>query len=354
MFSKLKNWWRGRGQSTPPVRIPADGMPTAGNDNPQPIIAPTRFSNSAAQEHFAAAVLNTQDADRKQERATTIKREAAFHEAGHAIAACRSAFHWLAAGAIRLEEYGAGEAQVSLSKSKLRQAGKVPSAVAMRDPEVAKDLAVILVAGLVAEQVAQSMGQDVTANSSCAAPDHALIKQSLENAGVELNIQAYENTARHMLQSEWPLLLSLADLLFDRRVVENYEVLEFIQSFQVGPQLSFEIESENNGDFDYGIFNKEWDRVGRIAVATIPDDHRLYVMQFHVDQEYRGKGYGLAAVTFVAQQHGQVIVPVNDHSHGFWKHLRNRSDLAFTVEDEISLTSFHELVNSNVDHDRPN
>lgn len=354
MFSKLKKWWRDRGQAALPVQIPTDGAPAISDDNPEAIIVPTRFANSVAQERLAAAVLNTQNPGRTQRRERTIKREAAFHEAGHAIVACKSAFHSLANGTIRLEKYGAGVAPVSLSRSKLREAGKVPSAAAVTDPDVAKDLAIILAAGLVAEQVAQSMGEHVTANSSCAAPDHAFMRQSLENAGLQSDIQNSESIARQMLQSEWPLLLRLANLLFDRGFVESVDVLEFIQSFQVGPRVLFEIDSENNGDVDYGIFNAEGARIGRIAVATIPGDGRLYIMQFHINNEYRKKGYGLAAVEFVAQQHEKVIVPVNDHSGGFWTHLRNRGQLAFTVEDDISPQSFHERVESNVDHHRPN
>lgn len=60
MFPKLKKWWRGRGQSTLPVRIPMGGMPAVSDDSSPPIFVPTRFSSSAAQEKFAAAVLNTQ------------------------------------------------------------------------------------------------------------------------------------------------------------------------------------------------------------------------------------------------------------------------------------------------------
>lgn len=60
MFSKLKKWWRGQGQSTLPVRIPMGGVPAVSDDSSPPVFAPTRFSSSAVQEKFAAAVLNTQ------------------------------------------------------------------------------------------------------------------------------------------------------------------------------------------------------------------------------------------------------------------------------------------------------
>ena len=80
----------------------------------------------------------------------TIKREAAFHEAGHAVTAHRSRFHALV-GPINLRQYGAGGIFVSLSKSKLQTAGKPTDASSQKDKEVAIDLAIILSAGLVAQ-----------------------------------------------------------------------------------------------------------------------------------------------------------------------------------------------------------
>lgn len=119
------------------------------------------------------------------------------------------------------------------------------------------------------------------------------------------------------------------------------------------PEVSFEIDSENDGDFDYGIFDADKLRIGRIAVVTIPGDDRVFVTAFHINQEYRKKGYGLAAVAFVAQQHGDAIVPVQDRSNGFWDHLRNRSNLALTVEDDIDLPAFRRLVDSSAERQRP-
>ncbi|MEF8762212.1 hypothetical protein, partial [Stenotrophomonas sp. A3_2] len=66
----------------------------------------------------------------------TIKREAGYHEACHAILTARSRFHRLA-GEINLTEYGQGEIYVSLSRQKLLAAGKTPIAATAQDPEVA-------------------------------------------------------------------------------------------------------------------------------------------------------------------------------------------------------------------------
>lgn len=110
------------------------------------------------------------------------------------------------------------------------------------------------------------------------------------------------------------------------------------------PHAHFEIESDHNGDFDYAIYNTEKERIGRIAVSTIPGDDKLYVMVFDIKEAFRKKGFGLAALSFVSQQHGDVIVPVNDHSNGYWGKLRNRNDMPFTVEEAIGRTDFDLLV----------
>ncbi len=83
----------------------------------------------------------------------TIKREAAYHEAGHAVLAERSKYHRFL-GPIILSNYGSGAADISLSTGRLQSAGKITDKSAAKDKDVAKDFAVILVAGFVAEQLA--------------------------------------------------------------------------------------------------------------------------------------------------------------------------------------------------------
>lgn len=130
----------------------------------------------------------------------TIKREAAFHEARHAIAAWKSKYHSLV-GTISLADYGAGDTLVSVSKHKLQVGGKSLSTTIVEDPDVAKDFAVVLSAGLVAEQVAASKGENITANPQCAVPDHDLMKQQLAAAGLSKKFDKHEIVARQLLLS---------------------------------------------------------------------------------------------------------------------------------------------------------
>lgn len=157
----------------------------------------------------------------------TIQREAAFHEAGHAIAAHRSKFHALV-GPINLQQYGAGEVFVSLSKSKLQAAGKPVTVASQKDKEVVTDLAVVLCAGLVSERLAEERA-GLKANPNCAVPDHDLMKQQLVNAGLSARFDRHESSVRQMLESEWALVSSLADFLYQNVATDPTDVIEFIE-----------------------------------------------------------------------------------------------------------------------------
>ncbi|MBK7356383.1 hypothetical protein [Propionivibrio sp.] len=157
----------------------------------------------------------------------TIQRVAAFHEAGHAIAAHRSKFHTLV-GPINLQQYGAGQIFVSLSKSKLQAAGKPATAASQTDKEVATDLAVVLCAGLVSERLAEEKA-GLKANQDCAVPDHDLMKQQLVNAGLSACFDRHETSARQLLEFEWALVSSLADLLYKNVTTDPTDIIEFIK-----------------------------------------------------------------------------------------------------------------------------
>lgn len=160
----------------------------------------------------------------------TIKREAAFHEAGHAVAAHRSRFHNVV-GQINLATYGAGEIYVSLSKQKLIAEGKPATPSAQLDKEVAKDLAVVLVAGLVAERLAQESDGDLKANPMCAEPDYHLMQQNLDAAGLSKKFNLHEEAAKIVLNSNWPLVDALAAYLFSEKTVASVSVHEFIEKW---------------------------------------------------------------------------------------------------------------------------
>lgn len=157
----------------------------------------------------------------------TIKREAGYHEACHATLAERSRFHRLV-GAINLAEYGQGETYVSLSKQKLVAAGKPPTAAAAQDPEVARDLALILVAGYVGEQIAATLDNSIVPNLDCAAPDHELARQQLSAAGLPEDFSSFEIEARCLLEAEWPRVRLVADYLLQNVRAQPDDILPML------------------------------------------------------------------------------------------------------------------------------
>jgi hypothetical protein len=161
----------------------------------------------------------------------SVKREAAFHEAGHAVVAYRSRFHNIV-GPINLAAYGSGEIFVSLSRTKLQTQGKTPTAAAARDKEVAVDLAVVLCAGLAAERLAECREPGIVASPECAVPDHELLRQQLAGAGLSQKFDRHEQAARQQLEAEWPLVLALANHLLEKTYVGAADVTAFIEEFQ--------------------------------------------------------------------------------------------------------------------------
>lgn len=158
----------------------------------------------------------------------TIQREAAFHEAGHAVAAHRSKFHALV-GPVNLRQYGGGDIFISLSKRKLKAAGKPEDASSQLDKEVATDLAIVLSAGLVAERLAEKSEAGLKANPRCAIPDHELMRMQLINAGLSACFDQHETSASQLLESEWTLVTGLASLLYKNVVSDPMDIVEFIE-----------------------------------------------------------------------------------------------------------------------------
>jgi hypothetical protein len=159
----------------------------------------------------------------------TIKREAAFHEAGHAVVAHRSRFHNIV-GPINLASYGAGAIDISLSKMKLAANGKPTGPASARDKEVASDLAVVLSAGLAAERIAEAREIGLKANPTCALPDHELLQHQLAMAGLPTNFDQYEKAAKQLLESEWTLMVDLAEFLFKQVSSDPFDVRQFIDA----------------------------------------------------------------------------------------------------------------------------
>ena len=161
----------------------------------------------------------------------TIKLEAAYHEAGHAIMAFLSKYHSLV-WEINLAEYGAGSASIALSRSKLIAESLAEDVENARVPEIVKDLVLILVSGLVSEQIAAGLAKSLAPNKFCAEPDHKLAVQQLKNARPPLpnKLDRFECEARETLITHWAVVDALAKKLFASHSMCVTDVNEFITS----------------------------------------------------------------------------------------------------------------------------
>jgi len=158
-----------------------------------------------------------------------IKHEAAFHEAGHAVVAYLSAYH-STAGGIELAVYGKGEFLVALNKIKLRNAGLPPTEESAKNPVVAKDLARVLVAGLVAERIAAERDDTLVPHPPSAAPDHELARQILEEAGLSRKFDRFEVEANDLLRERWEVVEALADWAFRAGSIGGADLIVFLQT----------------------------------------------------------------------------------------------------------------------------
>lgn len=157
----------------------------------------------------------------------TIKREASFHEAAHAVLANLSKYHAIV-GDINLQNYGAGEIFISLSKSKCAAGGKPQDASAQKDKDVAKDLAVVLCGGFAAEKIAAKIDASLNPNEQCATPDYQLAEQQLQMAGLSKKYDVYQAQANQILEANWKAVETLANYLFANTSADPQQILDII------------------------------------------------------------------------------------------------------------------------------
>ncbi|QQP96616.1 hypothetical protein [Lysobacter enzymogenes] len=158
----------------------------------------------------------------------TIQREAAYHEAAHAVLAHKSKYHAIV-GEINLLDYGAGELYLSLSRSKCARGGKPQDPSAQRDKDVAQDFAVVLCAGLAGEIIASEHDKTLTPNPVAAEPDYDIMKLQLQKAGLSKKHDLYEKQAHELLKENWKAVDNLAKYLFTKQSAQPLEIIEIIE-----------------------------------------------------------------------------------------------------------------------------
>lgn len=157
----------------------------------------------------------------------SVKKEAAYHEAGHAVIAYKSKYHSIVSG-LDIKNYGSGEMFIGLSKAKLNAAGKKPDESSATDRDVVKDLALVLTAGYVAEQLAAEKDNTLLPNRDCARDDHSYLVNALQDAGLSKKFDLAEGDVRLLLTADWPLVEKLADALFSKQSLDFDDVMALL------------------------------------------------------------------------------------------------------------------------------
>ena len=156
--------------------------------------------------------------------------EAAFHHAGHAVAAHLSKYHALALP-LRIDAYGSGEVTAALSRRKLLAAEKIATAAARVDPEVAESIAVILCAGLASEQLAAARSVAVTPDPARSAGDLKMARDELRLAGLPDDTRPHEDAAAALLALHWLRVQAVAERLAVAEELTPAEISALLDAF---------------------------------------------------------------------------------------------------------------------------
>jgi hypothetical protein len=164
-----------------------------------------------------------------------VSKEAAYHEAGHAVSAYLSPFHGIADGKVNIGSFGSGAADIRLSKKKVQAAGKTLSPAVALDPKVAASMATVLAAGFAAEQIAASLDNTITPNPVCSGPDYVELTNHTQAAGISSDVSIYHAQATSLLQKEWAQVERLAEILYRRGSVDGVDIAIYLESIY-GPR----------------------------------------------------------------------------------------------------------------------
>jgi hypothetical protein len=158
---------------------------------------------------------------------------AAFHHAGHAVAAHLSKYH-VVAMPLRLDAYGTGEIVAALSRRKLAAAEKIPSDAARADPDVAASIAVILCAGLASEEIAASRALPLIPDPRRSVGDFGAAASELIHAGIADGTQPYKDAATTLLTQQWRDVERVAEHLLSLGELAPEAIAQLIDSHIVG------------------------------------------------------------------------------------------------------------------------
>ncbi len=152
---------------------------------------------------------------------------AAYHEAGHAVAAIASRFHCVFRD-VSLQN-GDARSPFSVSKRKLIAAGKLSELADMvADPEIAIESAVVFFSGLAAERQYVESNARTKESPAAARDDYEMAKTVLRDAKIKTPVAVFETQAAEKVDELWPVIREFAEALLRRRTIDASEATEFV------------------------------------------------------------------------------------------------------------------------------
>jgi hypothetical protein len=153
--------------------------------------------------------------------------EAAFHEAAHAVVAHTSAYFTLA-GTVSIQNAGTGFADIGPSRRKLTAAAKPIDASIDADPQIASELAIILLAGIEGEIIAEEQNTTLRADVDRSEPDICFAVEKLEAAKVATDLDVLRGEARERLEANWSKVERLAQQLIAQGALPAVDVVDLL------------------------------------------------------------------------------------------------------------------------------
>ncbi|MFZ6732438.1 hypothetical protein ACO0LG_10985 [Undibacterium sp. Ji42W] len=148
---------------------------------------------------------------------------AAYYQAGIAVVAHHSKYHRVI-GDITLLNFGSGETFISLSRSKCIENGMPPHEESKNDPDVSKDLAIILSAGTVAEHIGSESDANIKPSKNASGSEYMKAVEKIKNTEHSQKYDFHHANARLELEKHWDSVERLAQLLFKNTTATSEDI----------------------------------------------------------------------------------------------------------------------------------
>lgn len=155
------------------------------------------------------------------------RRQTAFHEAAHAVAAFHSKFHFQS-GRIRVSEDGGG-VRITINKKKVAKYLEAQDRPIDLPREIAVDCAIIACAGLAGVEIANERDADIEFDRIGIGHDCERARRALLAVDLPIDLKVPRDRARTMLEREWWAVKKVATFLLSEDRADAQVVYEMIE-----------------------------------------------------------------------------------------------------------------------------